>query len=137
MKQGTYKNKEARKTYLKEYNKIYQREYRKRLKIEGKVRIWDRNAGVRIRRRALEFLGEVKCSNCGCDIIEILEINHVKGGGVQEHKLKGGIKVWRDIYLGRVPRENYNILCRVCNALEYVERKFGIKKFMVTWDKPM
>ena len=60
---------------------------------------------------------ERKCSNCGCDIPEILQINHVNGGGKAEMRLKYH-NIFRvfldDIILGT--RQTNEL-----NALHYVE----------------
>lgn len=34
--------------------------------------------------KALKFVGEVKCNRCGCDEIDFLEFNHIKGNGCKE-----------------------------------------------------
>ena len=66
------------------------------------------------------------CANCGCDDLRLLEINHIKGGGNKELK-KGkntNVFMW-NIYMGRRKTNDLNLLCRVCNALHYLELKYG------------
>lgn len=82
---------------------------------------------------------EHKCSNCGCDIPEILEINHINGGGKAEIRLKYH-NIMRlfldDIIHGTRPTKDLNLLCKICNALHYVETILGIKGFAVTFSPP-
>ena len=81
-----------------------------------------------------------KCARCGCDNTKFLEINHIKGGGNQEHK-KRGKNVTRNmillIHLKKRGIEDLNILCKICNALDYLERKYGHTRLRVIWDKPV
>lgn len=80
--------------------------------------------------------GNPKCNNCGCDDAKFLEINHKNGGGNQE--VQGGRKTgsfYLDIYKGRRKTNDLELLCKVCNALHYLELKNGKLPFKVTWDK--
>lgn len=122
-----YKDKESRKAY----NRLYQKKYREKMKALGKP--VNRNAGPKVRQKVIDFLGGPICVNCGCTDIRILEINHINGGGRREHKVKPGLKIYRDIYLGRSPKEEFNILCKVCNIQHYVEILLGIKGHKVAW----
>lgn len=73
--------------------------------------------------RALKMINEeVKCSRCGCDVLDLLEINHINGGGCKELKKVGG-SLYDKILSGERDTQGLEILCRVCNALDYVERK--------------
>lgn len=80
--------------------------------------------------RALEKIAQdnslpLKCP-CGCDILEILEINHVNGGGHADLR-KGGSSFCRDIVFGKRSTKDLNILCKVCNIALYTEKKTGRK----------
>ncbi len=61
--------------------------------------------------------------NCGCPEPEILEVNHVKGGGWREWKAIGNEAVYRGIAKGERDLSEFSVLCRVCNTLDYVKRK--------------
>ena len=80
----------------------------------------------------------MKCANCGCDETRFLEVNHIKGGGGQENK-KRGKKVTRNmillIHTGKRGLEDLNLLCRVCNQLDHLERVYGPSGSRVVWDK--
>lgn len=79
---------------------------------------------------------DIKCANCGCDIAGILEINHINGGGKAEIRLKYH-NIYRafldDIVFGIRDTRDLNLLCKVCNALHYIETVLGIKGFNVTY----
>lgn len=66
--------------------------------------------------------GKAVCVSCGCDFVDVLEINHINGGGCKEHKkIKRSL---RDVIInGKRNTHDLNVKCRVCNALDYVERK--------------
>src|SRR3990167_5751796 len=64
--------------------------------------------------------GEMLCSNCKCDDMLLLEINHENGGGAKEQRL--GLRGWRfynAIIKGKRTTNDLNILCKVCNAEHY------------------
>ena len=54
--------------------------------------------------------------------MEFLELNHKNGGGSQQYKTYGN-RLMRLIYSGLIGTEGYNVLCRVCNALDHLKRK--------------
>jgi hypothetical protein len=86
--------------------------------------------------KAFKMIGEPKCANCGCDELDFLEFNHIDGGGCKE---------WRDsityssmadkLLTGKRKPEGLEILCRVCNALDFLNRKNieSSKKFKIIW----
>ena len=91
---------------------------------------------AKLRIEALKIIGNgvIKCCNCGCNDPRLLEINHINGGGKQEIKRqKDYNKYYRDIKFGRRSKEDLNLLCRVCNALHYLEMKYGKIPMNVTW----
>jgi len=126
------KNKEATKlrvsrytqknaTSIKEYHKDYYQEIR------------------------LEVLARVdsamKCVMCGCDDTRFLEVNHIKGGGRKEQK---GFKdedhassqnIIMLIHKGKRDVKDLNLLCRVCNSIDHLERVYGKIGLKVVWDK--
>lgn len=68
----------------------------------------------RRKRQTINRLGG-KCSNCGCDIYEALEINHINGGGNEERKTTSGITFFNQIIRGE--RNDVEVTCKVCNAI--------------------
>lgn len=87
------------------------------------------------KRRAMEILGGCQCCNCGCDEIRFLEINHIHGGGCVEFRERGN-RIIDDLLSGKRTSKGLNVLCRVCNALDYLARKNpdAAAAFTVKWD---
>jgi len=100
-----------------------------REKNRDKVREYSRARHKKRKVAALEIIGKgrVVCSSCGCNDVNILEINHINGGGCKEHREEG--RSLKDSILNG-SREVYdlNVLCRVCNAVDFIERKFPYMK---------
>lgn len=92
---------------------------------------WER----RYRRRALLVVGNgnVACVRCGCDMPEIIEINHKNGGGGKELKKLGN--KWNRM-IAKLERDvsDLELLCRPCNAIHYLESKHGPLPFRVIWE---
>jgi hypothetical protein len=82
-----------------------------------------RRTMARSRAVALELLGGPVCVSCGCDAAEALEIDHVGGGGCRlpENERK---RLPRAISAGELNLDGFRVLCRVCNNLEYIQRKY-------------
>jgi len=84
---------------------------------------------------------DMKCAMCGCDDTRFLEINHIIGGGRKEQK---GLKK-KDhnistnfvmlIHKGKRGVEDLNLLCRICNSIDHLERVYGKIGLRVVWDK--
>jgi hypothetical protein len=73
--------------------------------------------------------GKIECVNCGCNIPELLEVNHKKGGGGIERKSFGnsGSGFRRAVMSGKRTIDDLELTCRVCNALHYLEFTHGKK----------
>lgn len=127
---NTQEKLEKRREYMKEEMKA------RRQNDKQYFRDKERKYTLSLKTRVEEYLGGSVCCECGCDISEILEVNHINGGGSQETKnYKGGHRQFlRDILNGKLKKEDYNILCKVCNVKHYVEQIKGIKGHTVTWD---
>lgn len=97
----------------------------------AKHRAW--NLTTREMALATVANGDLRCTNCHCDFYPILEINHKNGGGCQERKGKSNNSLHRDIIAGRRPIEDLEVVCRVCNALHYVQLKHGSIPLRVCW----
>lgn len=91
---------------------------------------WER----RYRQRALMLVGRgrIACVRCGCDRIELLEINHKNGGGGAEHKALGR-KFHRVITSLERGVDDLELLCKPCNAVHALELKHGPLPFVVKW----
>lgn len=91
------------------------------------------------RRRLLAMLminPRLRCSNCGCDVVDLLEINHVNGDGNKDRVIR-----YKNYYAGflndiitrRRFTEDLDLRCIVCNALYRVE-KLGHHRFKVIFN---
>ncbi len=100
-----------------------------------RVKLSRRKQYMTRKRRAMEMLGGCQCSNCGCDELSFLEINHINGGGCVEFRARGN-RVMDDLVSGKRTTDGLNVLCRVCNALDYLTRKIpdAATAFTVRWD---
>jgi hypothetical protein len=107
---------------MREYMTAYREQRRQSsdYDIEEERRKW-REQHRRVRERAMDVLGGKRCVNCGCDEVSLLEINHINGGGRAMAKMRQNRQLYRDIAKGRVELGDYNVLCRVCNALHYIQ----------------
>lgn len=105
-------------------------------------RVQNRASVAKYRLKVLSVVakkGPLRCAYCGCDDAELLEINHRNGGGrkerdVPEAPLSGG-KFYTAILRGDRSVDDLELACRVCNARDYLERKFPEIKgsFIVEW----
>jgi len=87
------------------------------------------------KRRAMEMLGGAKCVRCGCDEIDFLEFNHINGGGCKEIKQGQYLYMADKLLSGKRKPEGLEVLCRICNALDFLERKNkqSAKKYQIKW----
>jgi len=105
-----------------------------RAKHPEKTKATRKQSQINRRIKAMELIGGARCLRCGCTEIEFLEINHKNGGGCQEYR-KVRKSLVDQILKGERTTEDLEVLCRVCNALDYLERKNPTlaKHFTVTW----
>lgn len=99
---------------------------------EEERRKW-REQHQRVREKAMERLGGKVCSGCGCDEFSVLEINHIHGGGRKALKTTQNRQLYRAIMNDKADLNEYNVLCRICNALHYVQDVLGVKGHRVLW----
>ena len=71
----------------------------------------------------MSLCGGAKCRNCGCDDIDLLEFNHKDGNGCKEWRLTKGVPIVDRILTLKRKTDDLEVLCRVCNALDFLERK--------------
>ena len=97
------------------------------------TRAGNRKFRLKRRMRVLSLLGGAICIYCGCDEIGALEINHKNGGGAKEWRGGAGSRATSDIFYGRRPTDDLEVVCRVCNAWHYITRKTGVNKWTIIW----
>ena len=116
---------------------LQQRRYAKRY--PEKMRAHAVRQARRRRLRALEMVGGPRCVNCGCTDPRALEINHKNGGGgkqAREAKARHtGLHLTRLILSGKLNPADFDVRCRLCNALDYLERTYPALKgrWTVLW----
>jgi hypothetical protein len=98
-----------------------------------------RDYGRRLRISAIQKIAGTDhptCRNCGCDDIRVLEINHINGGGTQETKhLGAGVNFYRLIVNGKRSVNDLNILCKICNALDFIQRTYSVgSRYSIRWN---
>ncbi|MBF6555535.1 MAG: hypothetical protein IVW52_05085 [Acidimicrobiales bacterium] len=74
------------------------------------------------KRKVLERLGGAHCVRCGATDLRILEVNHIGGGGRLEPR--SGLELYAEIRRGVRSSQGLNVLCRPCNSIDYIERRF-------------
>lgn len=86
--------------------------------------------------KAMNLVGGAVCRNCGCDVLHALEFNHINGNGTQEYRDTNRKPIVDRVLTSKRATDDLEILCRVCNALDYIERKVPETKgkFTVTWN---
>lgn len=103
-----------------------------RAKRPGYANEWER----RYRRRAVLLVGRgvLSCVRCGCDRVELLEINHKNGGGGKE--LRGLGSKWHRM-IAKLERsvDDLELLCRPCNAVHALELIHGPLPYRIVWVK--
>lgn len=90
---------------------------------------------IQVRRDAIKALGG-KCVNCGCTDIRLLEINHIEGGGRKEYRKNSPAFIYRQIRDKEADMSRYNVLCRLCNQLHYIEEILGYKGYTINYLQP-
>lgn len=95
-----------------------------------------KRAYINRKLKAIKLVGEPKCVRCGCDELLFLEFNHKEGNGCIEWRRSGGIPMMDRILSKNRKIDDLEVVCRVCNALDYLERKNNIqaKKYRVIWE---
>jgi len=103
----------------------YRREWKARWKLKNprKQAIYSRQQYANRKIKAMKLLGGAFCANCKCDELSFLEFNHKNGGGTKDIKKANYFGTAHRIILGRIPKNEMNVLCRVCNALDFLSRK--------------
>ena len=112
---------------LKEWRKRYCVSHRDMWRRSARASYW------RMKERVMKLVsGKAECvvSGCGCDDIRLLELNYKKGGHNslwKSGKLSRGPRLYGDIQGGRVNPMLFEVMCKAHNAIDHMEKKFGVK----------
>lgn len=123
------------KEHDREYGRIYRETHREEIRAKSRRQGKVKRKKVRLKILNLISNGNIKCVQCGCDDIRLLEINHKNGGGGKEIKSKTPSTFYRELYYGKRGTDDLEILCRVCNALDHIERKYGKLPYEIKYNK--
>jgi len=138
----------------KEKLKLKSKEYYEKNKEATKLRVsrYAQKNTTRIKEYHKEYYQEIRlevlakvdptmnCAMCGCDDTRFLEVNHIKGGGRKEQKEfkdedhASSQNIIMLIHKGKRDVEDLNLLCRVCNSIDHLERVYGKIGLRVVWD---
>lgn len=121
---------ESNGTKSKAYRRKQMRDTMRRYRARHPERVKEARKRLYINRkvRAMKLVSDARCEKCGCDELDYLEYNHKGGGGAKEfreyYKQNGNYLGMTDLLLsGKRKPDGLEILCRVCNAVEFLERK--------------
>lgn len=111
--------------YTPEEKKIKQAEWVAKWRRENpeKQKLARQRAYNNRKRKAMELVGGAVCVRCGCDELHALEFNHINGGGASEHRENGNKPIVDRVLTLKRKVDDLEILCRVCNSLDHLERK--------------
>lgn len=132
-RQKKYRSTEKGRATHRKYMQSYMTRRSSERQKQGKPDIPSQTYHQKIRRKAIDLIGGPICNNCGCNIFAVLEINHINGGGRTSLKGKSTRFLHQAIIRETVNRADNNVLCRVCNALHYVESILKIQGHTVKW----
>ncbi|MGI0022947.1 MAG: hypothetical protein ACRD9Q_08820 [Nitrososphaeraceae archaeon] len=133
-------NKQSHENYLKNRQAVIQRTTRYHFENKEKIKKYYQKYYEEIRLEVLARIDPaMKCAMCDCDDTRFLEVNHINGGGRKEHirYQKEGHNMILLIHHGKRGVEDLNLLCRACNSLDHLERKYGHTGLKVVWEKPV
>lgn len=112
----------------------YMRNYRSRHpeKVKKARKLQYNNRKLKAMQRVSE---NAVCERCGCDELDFLEFNHRNGGGCKEHRENKNTPIMDRILTNKRDTDDLEIVCRVCNALDYLERKNNTqaKRYDIQW----
>lgn len=90
---------------------------------------------VQLRMSALVLLNPaLVCENCGCDTLEFLQVNHRNGITRERRQHEMGVRLWKIVIgLGADSVKYFNVLCGLCNWLEFYTRRGYAGNHRVVW----
>lgn len=132
---GQYKDARDRSDYARKYQSLHP-EIKERFKNWLKTHKYNSTKrNEKLKKSAIALVSKSTtpvCIKCGCNDIRLLEVNHKNGGGSREQRKKKGVIYW-DITTLRRGTNDLEILCRICNARHYLEKKYGELPYNITW----
>ena len=97
----------------------------------------DKSSRETVRHTAMLIVGHgvLRCVNCGCNREDLLQINHINGGGSKERRDNGGngTTICYRIASGQRLIDDLELRCYPCNALHAIEIKHGKLPIKIVW----
>ena len=72
--------------------------------------------------------GKIECAKCGNSDIDVLEINHIYGGGEMEREILNGEAFLSAILDLDRPTDDLNILCGNCHNRQHRSSSLSVKE---------
>ena len=113
-------NKKAwnKKWYQNNKEKVYSQSRKYKSEHRERIRELSNLSGKKKRKEILNFLGG-KCVRCGFSDWRVLQIDHINGGGVKEHKKISNTSTFYKTV--KTHKEKYQVLCANCNWIKRYE----------------
>ena len=89
---------------MKEYYRHYHAKYVKK----DKIKVFQ------------AYSPDLTCQHCGFTDLRALSIDHIKGGGTQDRKIRSGYALYRWLIKNNFP-EGFQVLCMNCQFIKRVE----------------
>jgi len=97
--------------------KARRRSYRPSPDARAKKRSYTRDRAMLIRLHALEIYGASRCARCGEADTDVLELDHVNGGGTAHRKTLGTSSLYEGLRRAEWPTDTpLQVLCANCHA---------------------
>jgi len=77
---------------------------------------------LKIRNELFDILGGKECMNCGFDVVEALQFDHVNGGGIKDRKSFSSNKLMYLYYIKNpeIAKQKLQVLCANCNFIKHL-----------------
>lgn len=105
---------QKRESYLRNRERV------NKIRRTPEYRAYDRQLRYNRKLDVLRMLGG-KCANCGCSDPSLLQVNHIHGGGIADHRENGAAAIYTQIRNGTRPLNDYDLRCAICNWLYYLD----------------
>ena len=125
------------KEKAKQYHKEWVRKNKEHVRATTNQRVKEYHGRLKLAAlKKVSGLENPVCDRCGCDCLAVLEINHRNGDGKKDRTGKNnrgqGAAFYRKIVRGVRPIEDLEVLCKPCNWLHFIERRYHVA-YKIVW----
>lgn len=123
-KPGTYCSRECR--FVNQYgnNNPNISELAREMGVKAAKQYKQKEKHLALRKQVIDLLSPLgrHCSQCECDELTLLQINHLHGGGYA--RKESGVRLWRLVLkLKDEAKKYFDVRCALCNWLYALEKK--------------